>query len=395
MSAIQFYFHAHQPFRLKRYNALDVSQDHNYFHESYNDLNKEVIHKISNKCYVPMNRLLLDLLKNHPNFAFSFSITGTIIEQLEWYAPDVLQTFVDLAKTGRVEFISETFYHSLASIYSKDEFREQVEAQNNKLFKVFGVKPQIFRNTELIYANQVAKLVSELGFKAMLAEGVDRYLDWRSPNYVYHAKDLPHLKLFLKNYKLSDDIAFRFSQRSWSEWPLTAEKYQNWLNDAGVNGDVINLFMDYETFGEHQWEDTGIFDFFRKLVEYVTSEDKHFFTTPSKSLDLFDSKDTYDVPELTSWADTERDLTAWRGNAIQWSSLENLYQIESKVKAKHDPQLLHDWRLLQTSDHFYYMCTKWWNDGDVHAYFSPMDTPYDGYNRFNNALADLMWRLDN
>jgi len=395
MAAIQFYFHVHQPFRLRKYEPLQVSYDHNYFHdESYLNLNKKVIEKIAQKCYLPMNSVLQTLLDRFPNFAFSFSITGILIEQLEWYAPHVLQSFVNLAKTGRVEFISETFYHSLASIYSQEEFEDQVKAQNAKLFKIFGVKPKLFRNTELIYSNEIAHKVAALGFEGMLAEGVDRYLDWRSPNFLYHAKELPKFKLFLKNYKLSDDIAFRFSQRSWSEWPLTASKYQNWINMAGINADMINLFMDFETFGEHQWEDTGIFAFFEKLVEYVTSEGKHFFTTPSHSLKLFESKDTYDVPELTSWADTERDLTAWRGNAIQWSSLENIYQIENKVKAKKDPQLLHDWRLLQTSDHFYYMCTKWWNDGDVHAYFSPMDSPYDGYNRFNNALADLLWRLD-
>jgi len=395
MSAIQLYFHVHQPFRLRRYGALSVSTDHNYFLDPVNDLNREVVHKIAHKCYLPMNKLLLKLLNNYPNFAFSFSITGIFIEQLERFAMDVLETFIDLAKTGRVEFISETFYHSLAGIYSEAEFRQQVEAQNAKLFNIFGSKPQVFRNTELIYSNQIADLVSKMGFKAILAEGVDRYLDWRSPNFLYHAKNHPNLKVFLKNYKLSDDIAFRFSQRSWNEWPLKAEKFQGWLNNAGINSDMINLFMDYETYGEHQWQDTGIFEFFEKLVEYVTSEGKHFFTTPSKSLELFDSKDVYDVPELTSWADTERDLTAWRGNAIQWSSLENLYQLENKVKAKNDPQLLHDWRLLQTSDHFYYMCTKWWNDGDVHAYFSPMDSPFDGYNRFNNALTDLFWRLDN
>ena len=395
MAAIQFYFHVHQPFRLRKYDALQVSYDHNYFHDQeYLNLNKKVVEKIANKCYLPMNNVLLNLLNRFPNFAFSFSITGILIEQLEWYAPQVLESFVRLANTGRVEFISETFYHSLAGIYSQDEFAQQVEAQNQKLFKIFGAKPKVFRNTELIYSNDIAQKVADLGFDAILAEGVDRYLDWRSPNYLYQAKNLPKLKVFLKNYKLSDDIAFRFSQKSWSEWPLTASKFQHWINMAGINADMINLFMDFETFGEHQWEDTGIFAFFEKLVEYVTSDGKHFFTTPSKSLQLFDSKDTYDVPELTSWADTERDLTAWRGNAIQWSSLENLYEIENKVKAKKDPQLLHDWRLLQTSDHFYYMCTKWWNDGDVHAYFSPMDSPFDGYNRFNNALADLIWRLD-
>lgn len=396
MSAINLYFHAHQPYRLRQYDSLSVGLNHNYFDDNYNnDLNRIVIEKVSQKCYLPMTGLLLNLLNRFPNFACSFSVSGIFIEQLERYAPHVLESFVKLAHTGRVEFISETFYHSLAGIYSKEEFFYQIEAQNNKIKNVFGFTPKVFRNTELVYSNDIAKLVNEYGFKGMLCEGWDSYLNWRKPNFIYHAKDLPNFKLLLKNYKLSDDVAFRFGQKSWAEWPLTAEKFQSWINTDGINSDVINLFMDFETFGEHQWEETGIFSFFEKFVEYTLAEGNHFFTTPTKSFELFEAKDVYDVPELLSWADTERDLSAWRGNAIQWDSLETIYQIEQKVKSKADPKLIHDWRLLQTSDHFYYMCTKWWNDGDVHAYFSPMDSPYDGYSRFNNAIADLMWRIDN
>ncbi|NMC36642.1 polysaccharide deacetylase family protein [Candidatus Beckwithbacteria bacterium] len=395
MSAINFYFHVHQPYRLREYDVFDIGKDHNYFDNySDNSLNKIVLKKVSEKCYLPMNTLLLHLLQKHPDFAFSFSISGLVIEQLERHAPEVLESFQKLAQTGRVEFIAETFYHSLSSIYSENEFAEQVEAQVQKIRQTFNYQAKVFRNTELIYSNDIAHRVAKLGFKGMLVEGVDRYLSWRKPNFVYHAKDLPKFKLLLKNYKLSDDIAFRFSQQSWSEWPLTAEKYQNWLNHDGIVGEVLNLFMDYETFGEHQWADSGIFFFFEKLIEYVTSEGKHFFTTPTNTFKLFEAKDVFDVPELTSWADTERDLTAWRGNTMQWDSLETIYQLEDRVKATNDPQLIHDWRLLQTSDHYYYMCTKWWNDGDVHAYFSAMRSPYDGYSRFNNALADLIWRID-
>lgn len=395
MSAINFYFHVHQPWRIRRYDLFNVGNDHNYFDDSNEDLNRLVIEKIAEKCYLPMNGLLLSLLKKHPDFAFSFSITGVFLEQIERYAPSVLESFQKLAETKRVEFIGETYYHSLASIYSEKEFSEQVKSQSDILENLFGQRPKIFRNTELVYNNDIAQRVAKLGFSGMLAEGVDKYLAWQKPNFVYHAKDLPNFKLLLKNYRLSDDIAFRFSQKSWSQWPLTAEKFHSWINEDGVVGEVLNLFMDYETFGEHQWADTGIFNFVENLVDNIVLDSNHFFTTPSKSFELFEAKTSYDVPELTSWADTERDLSAWRGNTIQWDSLEKIYELEDRVKQKKDAKLLYDWRRLQTSDHFYYMCTKWWNDGDVHAYFSPMDSPYDGYTRFNNALSDLVWRIDN
>ncbi|MGI5828071.1 MAG: glycoside hydrolase family 57 protein [Patescibacteria group bacterium] len=395
MAAINFYFHAHQPWRLRKYDVFSIGKDHNYFHDDIdNDLNRKVIEKVASKCYLPMNNLLLHLLNKHPDFAVSFSISGVFLDQLERFAPNVLETFKKLVETNRVEFIAETYYHSLAGIYSQKEFFEQIDAQISRIRNLFNKNPQVFRNTELVYSNDIAKLVAEYGFKGMLAEGVDRYLHWRKPNFVYQAKDLPGFKLLLKNYRLSDDIAFRFSQRSWSEWPLTAEKFHSWLDQDGIVGEVINLFMDYETFGEHQWKDTGIFSFFEKLVDNIVLDNKHFFTTPTRSFELFETKDVYDVPELTSWADTERDLSAWRGNTIQWDALETIYSLEDAVRNTQDLQLLHDWRSLQTSDHYYYMCTKWWNDGDVHAYFSPMDSPYDAYCRFNNALADLMWRID-
>ena len=396
MAAINFYFHVHQPFRLRRYGVFEVGNNHDYFEDPDHGLDKAVIKKIAEKAYLPMNKLLLHLLKKHPDFAVSFSISGVFIDQMQRYAPNVLQSFKDLIQTGRVELIAETYYHSLASIYSQEEFFYQIDAQMNKFKELFNHTPKVFRNTELIYDNNIAAKIAYYGkFIGMLAEGVDRYLDWRSPNFIYHAKNQPNLKLLLKNYKLSDDVAFRFGQKSWSQWPLTAEKYHSWLNIAGSTGDVINLFMDYETFGEHQWADTGIFQFFEKLVDNVVLDDKHFFTTPTRSFELFDSQGEYDVPELTSWADTERDLTAWRGNDMQWDSLETIYGMEKQINQINNPQLSRDWRLLQTSDHFYYMCTKWWNDGDVHAYFSHTTSPYDGYNRFNNAIADLKWRVDN
>ncbi len=396
MSAIIFYFHVHQPLRIKRYPVFSIGNDHNYFIDNDSEnVNIKVLNKVAHKCYLPMNALLLKLLKKYPEFYVSFSISGIILEQLELFTPDVLKSFKKLVKTGQVELVAETYHHSLSSIYSINEFNYQVKKQMAKLYELFYVKPNVFRNTELIYSNQIAEMVANLGFRGMLAEGVDRYLSWRKPDFLYTAYALPKFLLMLKNYRLSDDIAFRFSQQSWSEHPLTAEKYKFWLDRNAINSQLTNIFMDYETFGEHQWDECGIFAFFEKLIELIAKDKKYCFTTPSQAIKMYKPSDIYDVPEITSWADTERDISAWRSNAIQWDSLRAIYNLEPKVLATKNQGIIDDWRKLQTSDHFYYMCTKWWHDGDVHAYFSPMDSPFDAYNRFNNALADLQWRLDN
>ncbi|MFA6338656.1 MAG: glycoside hydrolase family 57 protein [Candidatus Paceibacterota bacterium] len=397
MSSVCFYFQVHQPMRLRRYGIFDIGKDSNYFdEESKSNLNnKFIIEKVSKKCYLPTNQVLLDLIKKHPEFKVSFSLSGVFIEQLEKYAPETLDSFKRLVDTGNVELLSETYYHTLSFLYSKKEFKEQVLLHKDKINQVFGVTPSVFRNTELIYNNDVVKEVEEMGFKGILAEGVDRILGWRNSNFIYKPEGTEKIKLLLKNYRLSDDIAFRFSSKDWSEYPLTAEKFSNWVNDVNGNGEVINLFMDYETFGEHQWEDTGIFNFLRHLPEEVYKNKDNDFVTVSEAIDRYEPKDTLDVPHYISWADVERNLSAWLENDMQRDAAKKLYELESKVFSSGNNKIIEDWRRLQTSDHFYYMCTKWWNDGDVHKYFNPYESPYDAFITFINVLNDLKLRLIN
>ncbi len=306
------------------------------------------------------------------------------------YAPEVIKSFQELAKTGCVEFLAETYYHSLSSLYSHNEFIEQIDAHKQIIKKLFGQTPRVFRNTELIYNNRLAELIERIGgFDSILAEGADHILGYRSPNFVYNPPGCKRLKLLLKNYKLSDDIAFRFSNHQWSRWPLTADKFANWVNDVNGCGYVVNLFMDYETFGEHQWEDTGIFNFLRHLPEEILKHPDNNFKTPSEVSAAYNSVDAVDVPYTVSWADIERDLSAWLGNSMQQNALTELYRLEEKVKSTANESIIRDWRKLQTSDHFYYMCTKWFSDGDVHKYFNPYDSPYDAYINFMNIMDNL------
>lgn len=385
MASVCFYFQVHQPSRLRRYSIFDTES--NYF-DDYK--NAQICRKVAHKCYLPANRLMLKLIDRHEGrFKISYSITGTVLEQLEAYAPEVLSTFQALARTGCVEFLCESYYHSLAFLYSKTEFAQQVRMHQQRTEELFGQTPKVFRNTELIYNNDLAHFVKEMGFKAVLCEGADHVLGYRSPNFVYQPAGIKGLKMLLKNYRLSDDIAFRFSNRDWPEWPLTAPKFAKWVSDVNGNGNVVNLFMDYETMGEHQWEDTGIFDFLEHLPEEVLRHPDNDFRTPSEVARDFEPVGELDVPYMVSWADVERDLSAWLGNAMQSNSLHALYQIEEQIKGTEDPDIISDWRKLQTSDHFYYMCTKWFADGDVHKYFNPYDSPYDSYINFMNVLDNL------
>lgn len=391
MVSVCFYFQVHQPFRLGNYSVFDVGQHDHYFDDVKNE---QICKKVAQKCYIPMNKVLLELIKQHDKkFRVSFSISGVALEQFEKYTPEVIDLFKQLVDTGCVEILSETYYHSLSYLYSKEEFKAQVELHKQKVKKLFGVTPTVFRNTELIFNNELAKFIEDMGYKGIIAEGADHVLGWKSPNYLYRAVSTSKIKVLLKNYKLSDDIAFRFSNRGWEEWPLTVDKYVQWLNAVNGSGEVINLFMDYETFGEHQWEDTGIFEFMRHLPGDVLKHPDNNFLTPSEVVDRYDARWEIDMHNFVSWADMERDLTAWLGNKMQQSVKEDLYKVESMVKEANDPHLLENWRRLTTSDHFYYMCTKWFSDGDVHKYFSPYESPYDAFIIFMNALNDLVLRL--
>jgi len=392
--AIVLYMHVHQPYRVRHYTIFDTGVNHTYFDSAYehNTSNERIMHKVAEKSYLPTNHRLLEILKNHPEFKLSLSITGTVIEQMEAWAPEALKSFQQLVKTGRVEIVAETYHHSLAFFYSRSEFEAQVKQHEKKIHEVFGQKPKVFRNTELSYNNDIAYWAEKAGYKGVLAEGWDPVLGWRSPNFVYRPAYTKKIKLLLKNYKLSDDIAFRFGNRSWSGWPLTADKFVGWLNESG-EATNFDLFMDYETFGEHQWGDTGIFDFLEHLPKEWLKHKGNTFMTVSEALDSFDAKDVIDVPQTITWADTERDLSAWLGNGMQASAITALYDLEGKILHTKDHALIEDWRKLQTSDHFYYMCTKWFNDGDIHAYFSPYENPYDAFIAFMNAYHDLRFRL--
>lgn len=392
--ALVLYLHVHQPYRVRNYTIFDVGTNHDYFDAPYDDStsNERILRKVAEKSYIPTNQRLLKILRDFPEFRLSMSITGTVIEQLEKWSPEALQSFKDLFATGRVEIVGETYYHSLAFFYSRDEFETQVAMHRAKVQQVFGQTPTVFRNTELAYNNELAAWADKAGYKGILAEGWDKVLGWRSPNFVYRPEYTQNIKLLMKNYKLSDDIAFRFGDRKWSEWPLTAEKFTHWLDQTNPATN-FNLFMDYETFGEHQWEESGIFDFLEHLPAQWLKTNGNTFMTVTQAINTFEPADSVDTPQTITWADTERDLSAWLGNSMQTTAIQALYNLGETIKGLSDPELLNDWRRLQASDHFYYMCTKWFSDGDIHAYFSPYENPYDAFIAFMNAYRDIEFRL--
>lgn len=392
MRTVCFYFQVHQPFRVKPYRFFEIGEDHYYWDDF---LNRNVVRKVAQKCYLPMNALLLDLIhKYQGKFKVAFSLSGTFLDQIEAYAPDVLESFQKLVATGHVELLNETYSHSLASLKSKEEFFGLVEKHQAKIKQLFnGYTPKVFRNTELIYSDQIGAMVSELGYEAILTEGAKHVLGWKSPNYVYNNSINPNLKVLLKNFLLSDDIAFRFSNKTWADYPLTTDKFVSWLNAIPKEEQVVNLFMDYETFGEHQWAETGIFEFMRHLPEAIFKNSDFGFSTPSEVVKNSKTVGEIHVPVPISWADEERDLTAWLGNEMQNEAFERLYEQERYVKKLDDPEIQRDWEYLQTSDHFYYMCTKFFSDGSVHEYFSPYDTPYDAFINYMNALSDFILRV--
>ena len=351
--------------------------------------------KVAEKCYLPANRTLLNLIRKHgDDFKVSFSISGTALEQFQRYAPDVLESFAELVQTGRVELLAETYAHSLSALKSRAEFERQVRMHDRRMKALFGYTPRVFRNTELIYADKIGRWISDMGYKAVLTEGADHILGWRSPNYLYQAAASNDLKMLLKNYRLSDDIAFRFSQRDWAGWPLTTDKFVNWLQAIPAEEQIVNLFMDYETFGEHQWHSTGIFQFLEHLPDAVFGNSGFRFVTPSEAISELTPAAELSMPYAVSWADEERDLSAWLGNPIQDDAFNSLYKLEQRVNESNDPAIHRDWLLLQTSDHFYYMCTKYFADGDVHKYFNPYESPYEAFINFMNVLSDFELRLD-
>ena len=396
---ICIYFQVHQPMRLSWFSLFpeatigaggvaDAKYDKSYFDST---LNREILEKVAAKCYLPTNQIMLELLEAHPDFKISYSLTGVFMEQCREFCPEVLKSFAALAKTGRVEFLSETYYHSLSYLFSeKDEFVEQVK-MHGKAISEFGRPSQVFRNTEAMFSNDIACLVERMGYSGILAEGLDHLLGWRSPNYLYSVKGTQKIKALLRNYRLSDDIGYRFSEKSWNEYPLTSDKYAGWLSQ--LSGDCVNIFMDYETFGEHHWQDTGIFEFLKSLPSDISRHRNLNFTTPSELARKTPVRDEIDVPYVTSWADMERDTSAWLGNEMQQNAFSSMESLRAEVLEKKDAKLLHTWRMLQNSDHFYYMCTKSLSDQDVHNYFSPYDSPFDAYINYMNILNDFKEKM--
>lgn len=391
MKSICFYFQVHQPFRLRTFRFFDIGKNHHYYDEYFNRM---IMRRIAEKCYLPMNAILMQHIKEYgAKFKVSFSITGIAIEQMELYAPEVLESFKKLVATGNVELLGETYAHSLSSLKNPQEFRRQVEMHSRKIEETFGQKPVSFRNTELIYSDQIGEQVADMGFKVMLTEGAKHVLGWKSPNYMYANAINPKLKVLVRNFRLSDDISFRFGQQSWAEWPLTADKFAGWINDFSPKEEVVNIFMDYETFGEHQWAATGIFDFMKALPASILGKTKYKFATPSELAETLQPVSAVHVPNPISWADEERDLTAWLGNNLQDESFDRLYELAEKAANSGDESIARDWAYLQASDHFYYMCTKWFSDGEVHKYFTHYPSPYEAYINFMNVLADFTIRV--
>ena len=393
MASVCLYFEVHQPIRLNRFSVFHIGNTDNTVSSYFNrQLNQEIFTKVAKKCYLPTNNLLLDLINKYDGkFRISYSLTGTFVEYCNQYIPEVIDSFKDLFKTGAVDMIEETYYHSLSSLYDElDEFEEQVKMHSQMIKKLFNYKPRIFRNTEAIYDNRIAKKVTEMGYKGIITEGTEKILQWRSPNFLYKSANT-NLKVLLRNYTLSDDVGFRFSARQWPGHPLTADKYALWM--AQSEGDLVNLFMDYETFGEHHWTETGIFDFLKHFPGEVLKHDHMDFVTVSEAVERYETVGEIDVPWAISWADADRDVSTWLGNDMQIACFNELKNIGRRMKETGNKDLLDTWRRLQTSDHLYYVSTKGLEDGDVHKYFSPYDGPYDGFINYMNILQDLKQKL--
>jgi alpha-amylase len=392
MKSICLYFQIHQPFRLKPFRFFDIGKNQEYF-DDY--ANRFMIQQVAHKSYIPANKVLLSLIKKYgQKFKVSFSISGTALDQMMEYAPEAIESLAALANTGSVEFLAETYSHSLASLISPEEFASQVKEHSSKIQKIFGQKPKAFRNTELIYSDSIGQMVHDLGYDTMLVEGAKHILGWKSPNYIYASETTPKLKLLLRNFQLSDDIAFRFSERRWSQWPLTAEKFVGWLNAMNPKEEVVNLFMEYETFGEYQWEESGIFNFLKAFPRLIIEANNYSFKTPSELGASLQPVSMLHIPQPVSWADEERDITAWQGNEMQKEALNKLFMIEEKIKMIDNPDMLLQWRYLQTSDHFYFINTKWFSDQIIQRNINPYNSPYDAFINYMNVLSDFIIRVE-
>ena len=385
MKKICFYFQLHQPFRLRRYRFFDIGNNHYYYDDFQNE---EIFRRIAEKCYLPANRTIMEMIKKSGGqFKVAFSISGTALEQMEIYSPEVIDSFKELAQLGNVEFLAETYAHSLSSLGDADEFKIQVKAHKEKIRSLFGVTPKVFRNTELIYSDEISELVSKLGFQGMLTEGAKHVLGWKSPNYVYSSAARPQLKLLLKNDRFSEDLSIRFADYSWNEYPLTADKYMSWIASTPESEKVISLFMNYEVLGSMHPAETGIFDFFKALPQFA-EKNNIAFALPSEIFKTEEAVGSIVVPYPMSWVDEEKDTSSWLGNVLQQEAFQKINEISERVRLCEDRRIKQDWTYLQSSDHFYYMNTKHYN------LFSPYDNPYDAFNNYMNVLSDFIMRVE-
>lgn len=390
--SICIYFQIHHPERLRKYQFFDIGKKHNYFD---NYANRSELEDLAENCYLPANALLLDLIKKYEGkFKVAFSISGSAIDQLEMHTPEVIRSFQELAQTGQVEFLAETYSHSLASLSEDtDEFELQVKRHSAAIKELFGKKPVTFRNTSLIYSDKIGKRVADLGFKTMLTDGAKHVLGWKSPNFIYKNALDENLNLLLKNSKLSDDIAIRFSDKNWSEYPLTSEKYADWVSHSLQDTEVLNLFMNYEVIGHYNRAESGIFDFLRYFIQQIAENPNYQFLLPKEVTKKHTAKDILPVPYPISWTDEERDITSWLGNELQKEAFTELFKIQPLVKKKKNAEINEDYSRLQASEHFYFMRTKLFSGADYHKYILPYESPYEAFINYMNVLSDFIERV--
>jgi len=392
MKTVCLNFQLHQPFRYRKYRFFDIGNDAYYYDDFANET---ILRKAADQSYLPANKIILEqILKYKGKFKVSYSLSGVVLDQFKLYAPEVIESFAKLAATGCVEFLSETYANSLVSIADERFFESQVKAHDDLIEELFGLRPKVFSNTELIYSDEIGDLVQRMGFEAMITEGAKHILGWKSPNYLYCNALNPRLKVLMRNFRFSDDLSFRFSNKGWSEFPLTAEKYAGWMNSLPKEEEVVTVFINYETFGKLQPKSTGIFDFLKKLPEAILKSGNLSFSTPSEVINDLQPVAAVHVPYPMSWADEERDLSAWLGNELQKEAFDKLYKLKDQMRNCTDATMLKDWDYLQTNDHLYYMCTKFFSDGEVHKYFNPYSTPYEAFINYMNVLSDFKIRLN-